>query len=420
MTIFNSPPMSWEEFKNIPNGTQVFNHGASECVALANQVTEGVLGVGFVNVRWARHWIENENVQSVHGFTLVPVTDAREGDIFVGVGGPYDGYYGHIGVVVRGWDGSTFGTMEQNVLGQYVSRHNRGANNIYGVLRPVNAPVSTPAYTTPSVGSQGEGIRAEGADWTYWVPGTADQQTVQSRLAERGYYTGPIDGNLASEASVLAIKLVCGDYGFFDLTYWNGEMNKNLCHGILLMAQTYGGYSGRMDWQIDGHVWAAFDGAVAAVVPIPAPPAPTAEVPPTVTPEPAKTKPSVKPEKAEHKPKPEEKKVAEATLTPEQITVINTRKMATDAQIQTLIATAKEIPLDDPNAPVIPDHIAKPMWLVLALLSSSTPYAFALTVIDWGNWDATVATQAASLIVAWSGTLASVLGLSRFSKSTPK
>lgn len=322
MTIFNSPPMSWNEFVNIPNGTTVFNHGASECVALANQYTEGVLGVGFVHVAWARHWIENANVQSVHGFYLVPVSDAREGDIFVGVGGPYDGYYGHIGVVVRGWDGSTFGTMEQNVQGEYVSRHNRGANNILGILRPVNAPVSTPAYTTPSVGGQGEGIRAEGSDWTYWVPGTADQMTVQARLAERGYYSGPIDGELGSDASVRAIKLVCGDYGFFDLNFFDGTMNKNLCHGILLMAQAYGGYSGRMDWQIDGHVWAAFDSAVANVVPVPAPQPPTAEpAPETPIIEDKKT---VKPEKAEHKKK--ETVVAEKTLTPEQIIKINARQ----------------------------------------------------------------------------------------------
>lgn len=327
MTIFNSPPMSWDEFVNIPDGTTVFNHGASECVALANQYTEGVLGVGFVNVAWARHWIENPNVQSVHGFFFVSVTDARPGDIFVGVGGPYDDYFGHIGVITRAWDGSTFGTMEQNVRGQYVSRHNRGAGNILGILRPVNSPVSTPAYTSPSVGSQGEGIRAEGSDWTYWVPGTADQMTVQARLAERGYYTGAIDGDLASDLSVRAIKLVCGDFGFFDLTYWDGQMNKNLCHGILLMAQAYGGYSGRMDWQIDGHVWAAFDSAVGSVVPVPATPAPTAEVQVSEaeTKTETKTETTVKPEKAEHRKK-ETTKVAEKVLTPEQIVEINARQ----------------------------------------------------------------------------------------------
>lgn len=138
-----------------------------------------------------------------------------------------------------------------------------------------------------TVGSQGEGIRAEGSDWTYWVPGTNDQMTVQAALAERGYPVGAIDGNLASESSVVAIKLACGEFGWFDLTYLNGEMNKNLCHGILKMAEQYGGYTGRMDWQIDGHVWAAFHLALvnAKAIPAPAPqPEPIVEPTPTVEP----------------------------------------------------------------------------------------------------------------------------------------
>lgn len=142
-------------------------------------------------------------------------------------------------------------------------------------------PVST-------VGSQGEGIRGQGNDWTYWVPGTADQQTVQSRLAERGLYGGTIDGDLASDASVRAIKMACGNLGYFDLTYWDGEINKNLCYGILLLAQNHGGYSGFNNLFTDGHVWAAFDSGVANAIAIPTPPAPvTPEPVVTPTPEPA-------------------------------------------------------------------------------------------------------------------------------------
>jgi len=155
------------------------------------------------------------------------------------------------------------------------------------------APVST-------VGSQGEGIRGQGSDWTYWVPGTSDQMTVQSRLAERGLYSGPIDGDLGSDASVRAIKLACGNLGYFDLTYWDGEINKNLCYGILLLAQNHGGYSGFNNLFTDGYVWAAFDGGVASAIAIPAPPAPPAPAP--VVEEP---KPAPKPEAAEHKPQPE-------------------------------------------------------------------------------------------------------------------
>ena len=155
---------------------------------------------------------------------------------------------------------------------------------------PAPAPVST-------VGSQGEGIRGQGSDWTYWVPGTNDQMTVQSRLAERGLYSGPIDGDLASDASVRAIKLACGNLGYFDLTYWDGEINKNLCYGILLLAQNHGGYSGFNNLFTDGYVWAAFDGGVASAIAIPAPPTPAPVV--------EEPKPAPKPEAAEHKPQPE-------------------------------------------------------------------------------------------------------------------
>jgi len=124
--------------------------------------------------------------------------------------------------------------------------------------------------------------------------------TVQSRLAERGLYSGPIDGDLGSDASVRAIKLACGNLGYFDLTYWDGEINKNLCYGILLLAQNHGGYSGFNNLFTDGYVWAAFDGGVASAIAIPAPPAPPAPAP--VVEEP---KPAPKPEAAEHKPQPE-------------------------------------------------------------------------------------------------------------------
>lgn len=189
-------------------------------------------------------------------------------------------------------------------------------------LGPVHfgqAPASAPAST---VGAQGEGIRGQGNDWTYWVPGTNDQMTVQARLAERGLYTGPIDGNLASDASVRAIKLACGNLGYFDLTYWDGQINKNLCYGILLLAQNHGGYSnGFNNLFTDGHVWAAFDSGVINAIALPAPePAPTPALVPERTPEPT-PEPVVEPEKPKRKPKPkpetiEHKEPTVSTITP--------------------------------------------------------------------------------------------------------
>jgi hypothetical protein len=145
MTIYDCPAMSWSEFLNIPNGETVFNHGASECVALANQYNEGVLGGGFVAVSSALQWWTNPNVASVHGFNRIDAAP-QVGDIFIASGDLYDNYFGHIGVVVRAWDGSTFGTMEQNVYGEYVSRHDRTMANVDGFLRPINqSPLTPPA-----------------------------------------------------------------------------------------------------------------------------------------------------------------------------------------------------------------------------------------------------------------------------------
>ncbi len=137
MTIYDCPAMSWSEFLNIPDGTTVFNHGASECVALANLYNEGVLGGGFVQVGSALQWWTNGNVSAVHGFARID-SAPQVGDIFIASGDLYNLPFGHIGVVVRAWDGSTFGTMEQNVYGEFVSRHDRTMANVDGFLRPLN------------------------------------------------------------------------------------------------------------------------------------------------------------------------------------------------------------------------------------------------------------------------------------------
>lgn len=145
MSIDNCPPMSLAEFEAIPDGTTIFNHGASECVALANQFNEGVLGGGFVAVGSALQWWTNPNVSSVHGFERI-TENPQHGDLFVASCELYDCTYGHIGYVVRGWDGSTFGTIEQNAgIPNAVTRHNRTMANVDGFLRTVRQDIVNPA-----------------------------------------------------------------------------------------------------------------------------------------------------------------------------------------------------------------------------------------------------------------------------------
>ena len=145
MSIDNCPGMSLAEFEAIPDGTTIYNHGASECVALANQFNEGVLGGGFVRVGSALDWWTNENVAAVHGFERV-TDNPQHGDLFVASCEIYDCQFGHIGYVVRGWDGETFGTIEQNAgIPNAVSRHNRTMKNVDGFLRTVRQDIVNPA-----------------------------------------------------------------------------------------------------------------------------------------------------------------------------------------------------------------------------------------------------------------------------------
>jgi hypothetical protein len=87
----------------------------------------------------------------VHGFDRI-TENPQHGDLFIASCDLYDCTYGHIGYVVRGWDGNTFGTIEQNAgIPNAVSRHNRTMANVDGFLRTVRQDIVNPAPTpTPA------------------------------------------------------------------------------------------------------------------------------------------------------------------------------------------------------------------------------------------------------------------------------
>ena len=141
--------MKWQEFLAIPNGTRVMNHGYDQCVALANLYHEEVLGAAFVPVGSAYQWSTQFTgyPQLFNTYNQLPASaDPQPGDIFVSKGGIYNAIDGHIGVVVRAWDGSTFGTKEQNAgNSRYVwQTYNRSKANMLSYLRPKNSPIPTP------------------------------------------------------------------------------------------------------------------------------------------------------------------------------------------------------------------------------------------------------------------------------------
>lgn len=140
MRIIGFPPMTSDEFYAIPTGSYIYNYGADQCVALANLYTVSPLQLPLPsNIQSAFQWWTTFGNQPNLYNNFVQITEnPQRGDIFIGRYGPYQAENGHIGVVERSWDGSTFGTMENGYWNGVSSmkRFNRDMNCILGFLRP--------------------------------------------------------------------------------------------------------------------------------------------------------------------------------------------------------------------------------------------------------------------------------------------
>lgn len=142
MEIIGIQPMTPEAFFAIPTGSHIYNYGNDQCVALANLYTEGVLqfplppGISSAYQWWTLYSSKPALYENFNQISANPV----KGDIFVSKGGVYDSTHGHIGVVEREWDGSTFGTMENGYWNgtSSMKRFNRNMGNVLGFLRPKN------------------------------------------------------------------------------------------------------------------------------------------------------------------------------------------------------------------------------------------------------------------------------------------
>lgn len=136
---------TWSQFSSIPNGTRIFNHGADECVALANRYHEQVIGGAFIGVTaahqwWTREWAE---INRLYTKSLFPVVGA----IFISQGGIYDRTFGHIGVVTGVNANGSFTTLEQNAgsgPARWAYRYTRANDDsIWGFLIPRKSPVNS-------------------------------------------------------------------------------------------------------------------------------------------------------------------------------------------------------------------------------------------------------------------------------------
>lgn len=140
MEIIGIQIMPLEEFFEIPTGTHVYNYGNDQCVALANLYTGGALQQPIPpGIQSAFQWWTTYAEKAALYDYFVQVPDSpKKGDIFVSKGGVYDNVHGHIGVVERDWDGSTFGTMENGYWNgvSAMKRFSRNMANVLGFLRP--------------------------------------------------------------------------------------------------------------------------------------------------------------------------------------------------------------------------------------------------------------------------------------------
>ena len=185
--------MSVPEFFALPNGTHVYNYGNDQCVALANQYVGGALQYQLpVSIQSAFQWWTTYDIQPNLYNNFTQVTDnPQHGDVFIGRYGPYQAENGHIGVVERSWDGSTFGTMEQGLWNggssEFVTRLNRNMNYILGFLRPksnVNPTFGEEELklilSDPAQG--GDGSIALVGEFTFTPVGNMDQVNAFSKV----------------------------------------------------------------------------------------------------------------------------------------------------------------------------------------------------------------------------------------------
>lgn len=173
----------------------------------------------------------------------------------------------------------TFSNSDRAFLGEgslvdpfgYIERHLGGSSGGGGSSTPEPAPSGNPDYVE-----------------------------IQTLLAQRGYYTGTIDGQFGTQ-SWTAVQLCCGDAGFYDLNYLDGVPGRNTYIGMQMYAQKNGNYPWGYDGELGPKTWAGFTQSLREDAPRPTPPAPpvappTPPVAPPVVPEKPET---VVPEKPE-------------------------------------------------------------------------------------------------------------------------
>jgi|GEM_PF-2672803 len=99
------------------------------------------------------------------------------------------------------------------------------------------------------------GSSGGGTTWAWNAPDSTTQKRIQQDLANRGRYSGPIDG-VWGVNSIKGIQLTCANVGYTGPI--DGEPGPNTCHYVQVYAQRFGSYTGPVDSILGPNSWSGF------------------------------------------------------------------------------------------------------------------------------------------------------------------
>ena len=111
----------------------------------------------------------------------------------------------------------------------------------------VNPTIPVQAWTPGDSGG--------GSTWAWNAPDSATQKRIQQDLANRGRYSGPIDGDWGVN-SVKGIQTTCANVGYTGPI--DGVPGANTCHYVQVYAKQFGSYTGPVDSVLGPNSWSGF------------------------------------------------------------------------------------------------------------------------------------------------------------------
>jgi len=94
-----------------------------------------------------------------------------------------------------------------------------------------------------------------GNTWAWNTPDAATQKRIQQALANRGRYSGPIDGAWGVN-SIKGIQTTCKNVGYAGAI--DGVPGPNTCHYVQVYARKFGSYTGPVDNVLGPNSWNGF------------------------------------------------------------------------------------------------------------------------------------------------------------------